>query len=309
MEGNISPLLQPEQTEEELLIKYPAFDDPFAYVQSVDPLTRHQYYYIERLIEDNWITERDLLIVKTLFVHRWMTFTQICNLFFEGSDRVRVRRRLRKLLKYGLIRTITWRSYSKTKSKASCPNLYEIGASGADILNFKYGIPVGSRDPRKARATELIYKFKYIIANELYIQMKRELQLMHFQFSPMVQLGEELQVPTARYILRTPDGGDLGFYLICHRDDGKWAKTLSFQVEFFKKLMNETKQQFILVILVSDDTKAALANKIVSLGGFADYTWFVTDSDLYNPDLLLSTSFFDIQNDEKQYFDLRSESN
>ncbi|MCC3379285.1 replication-relaxation family protein [Paenibacillus farraposensis] len=308
MEGNISPLLQPEQTGE-VLIKYPAFDDPFAYVKSVDPLTRHQYYYIERLIGNNWITERDLLIVKTLFVHRWMTFTQICDLFFEGTDRPTVRRRIRKLLKYGLLRTITWRSYSKTKSKAACPSLYEIGASGADILNFKYGMRVGARDPRTAKATDLNYKFKYILTNELYIQMKRELQLMHFEFTPLVYLGDDLQVPTARYILRTPDGGDLEFYLICHRDDGKWTKTLRFQVEFFKKLMNETKQQFILVILVSDDTKAALANKIVQLGGFADYTWFVTDNDLYNPNLMLATSFFDIENDEKQYFDLRSESN
>ncbi|WP_277376412.1 replication-relaxation family protein [Paenibacillus polymyxa] len=302
MEGNILPLLQQDRTEA-VLVRYPMYDDPFAYVEGLSPLTMHQYYYIEKLINQNWITDRDLLIVKTLFVHRWLTFTQICKLFFEDNEPATVRKRIKKLLKHGLIRTITWRSHSK--SKAACPSLYELGASGADILNNKYGVRVGSRDPRHGKATKLHYKFKYVLANELYIQLSRELHLMHFEFTPVFRMGEEVQTPTAKFILRTPGGTDLPFILICHRDEEKWMKTLRYQVEFYKSYMNETGEQFILVILVSDEKKAEIANKIVRTEGFGETTWFVTDNDLFSPDHSLSkNSFFEITDGVKQYFDL-----
>lgn len=301
MENLVSPLIKAQHTvvEEKSLM-----DDPYAYVTNLDELTRHEYYYIARKIEQGWITDRDVELVKFAHVHRWMTLSQISRLFFPEVERDEtVRNRVNRLLKYGLLRRVQWSSYSKPKENK--PTLYELGASGADILKYKYGMFLGHRDPRSPKPTTMLYRMRYIATNELYIQLRVSFDLVHFEFHPTLTLKEEQQVPTAKFVLRNPKGREIPFYLICHREDEKWVKTIRYQAKFFKEYFTAMNPEATLVILVSSDEKSSLASKIVEQEGVGTYTWFVTDTDLYAPALDLRNSFFAYQNGQKFYYDLQ----
>ncbi|OME78642.1 hypothetical protein BK120_23165 [Paenibacillus sp. FSL A5-0031] len=301
MENLVSPLIKAEQSvvEEKQLL-----DDSYAYVAKLDILTRHDYYYILQKIDQGWITERDVELVKFLHVHRWVTFSQITRLFFFDVERENtVRKRINRLLKYGLIRRLHWSSYSRPKENK--PSFYEIGASGADILKFSFGTNLGSRNPRSSKPTTMLYRMKYIVTNELYIQLRNTFDLAHFEFHPTLVFKEEQQVPTAKFVLKTPNGRFMPFYLICHREDEKWLKTIRYQANFFTNYINANDPDAILVVLVSSQDKASLASKIIEQEGTGAITWFVTDSDLYDDNMKLSNAFFSYQNGEKFYYDLQ----
>lgn len=295
-----SPLTNPLESAS-VLHRYPVFDDPYAHVTGIDPITNHQFYYIENLIEREWLTERDINIVKTIFVHRCMTFAQIHSIFFPDCSRLEtVRKRLGRLVKYGLIRRVSWGSYSKNKSE--CPVLYELGASGADILKYKYSIQVGSRDPRSSKPSTLAFKFKYVVTNQLYMELSK-LDLKHFEFNPVLKLNDEVQVPMAYYVLQNPKGMDIQFHLLCYREDEKWMKTLTYQLDFFRRYYQaEDRKRNILVIHVSDDAKAECAVKVVHLAGLSFDPWFITDSDLYNKEVPVTSKFFMFESDGSRYY-------
>ena len=84
MQHFVSPLIKSEQTGVQIK---PLYDDPYGYVTKLDPLTRHEYFYILKKIEQGWITERDIEITKFTLVHRWMTLSQIDRLFFSETER------------------------------------------------------------------------------------------------------------------------------------------------------------------------------------------------------------------------------
>lgn len=300
MEYHVSPLIKDQEPG---LISKPLLDDPYAYITKLDPLTRHEYYYIAGKIEQGWITERDIEIVRFIFVHRWVTLSQIARIFFPESDREgTVRARTRKLIKHGLLRKITWSSYSNPKENR--PSYYELGASGADILKFRFGAFLGHRDPRMPKETTMLFRMKYVITNELYIQLRESFNLVYFEFHPILTMKEEQQIPTAKFILRNPKGKDLSFFLICHRDEEKWLKTIRFHARFYKQYLENIEKDSILVVLVSTDEKAKVANMILEQEG-AINTWFVTDEDLYNDNIKLSQGFFFYDNDKKVYYDLQ----
>jgi hypothetical protein len=301
MEYHVSPLIKSEETGVQIK---PAFDDPYAYITNLDPLTRHEYYYINGKIEQGWITERDIEIVRFIFVHRWLTISQITRLFFPDSDReLTARTRIRKLLKHGLIRKIQWTSYSNPSENR--PSYYELGGSGADILKYRYGAFLGHRDPRMPKQTTMLFRMKYIVSNEFYIQLRECFDLIHFEFHPVLVFKEEQQIPTAKYTLKNPKGKALSFYLICHREDEKWIKTIRYQAQFYKQYLTSADPDVLLVILLSTDDKAILANKILEQEGISKFVWFVTDNDLYDNKMRLTESFFTFNDNKKTYYDLR----
>lgn len=299
MNHNVSPLTNSSSSS---FVKKTILDDPYAYITKMDPLLRHEYYYILNKIDKGWITERDIELVRFLFVHRWLTLSQIGKLFFLDSEReATVRNRTRKLIKYGLIRSVQWTSHSNTKENK--PSLYEIGSSGADILKYKFGVFLGHRDPRNPKPTTMLFRMRYIATNELYAQMKENFDLTFFEFHPVHELKEEKQVPTAQYVLRNPKGIELSFILICYRDDEKWVKTLRHQAQFYKNHL-ETVNNTTLVILVSTEEKAILASKVLEQEKVLDKTWFVTDADLFNDELKINQSFFYFEEGRKIYYNL-----
>jgi hypothetical protein len=301
MEFQVSPLIN--TTGEMALQPKPVWDDPYAYITGMDQLTRHEFYYIEEKIKNGWITDRDIEIVKFLFVHRWITLIQLQQIFFGEAERDEtVKKRVRKLLKYGLIRRIQWKTYSSpTENRQS---LYELGASGADILKYRYGIALGNRDPRAARPTTMLYRMKYIVTNELYIQLRENFNMIHFEFHPILKLEDDQQIPMARYILQTPANKKIIFYLVVHRDDEKWLKTLRYQAQFYKSYISGGEDGGILVLLLSSDEKAVLAQKLLLQEGITNLVWFITDKDLYDTEKDIKTSFFFFKDEGKQYYNL-----
>jgi hypothetical protein len=279
-------------------------DDPYAFITKRDELTHHDFYYIQRKLEQNWITERDIELIKFIHVHRWLTLSQISRLFFPEVDRDRsVRTRVNRLMKFGLLRRIKWSSYSQpTENK---PSFYELGNSGADILKYQYGMSLGQREPRLQKPQTMLFRMKHIATNELYIQLRESFNLVHFEFHPSLKNKEEHVVPIAKYVLRNPKGREMPFYLICHREEEKWVKTVRFQARFFKEYIANVEKEAILVILVSTDEKALLASKIAEQEGAGTFTWYVTDKDLHDYNISLKNGFFFYQNGEKLYYDLR----
>ncbi|MBU5441881.1 replication-relaxation family protein [Paenibacillus sp. MSJ-34] len=252
MEYHVSPLIK--TGDQPTLQPKPVWDDPYAYITGMDPLTRHEFYYIEEKIKQGWITERDIEIVRFLFVHRWITLPQIQRLFFPDAERDETtKKRVRKLLKHGLIRRIQWKSYANPNENRQ--SYYELGASGADILKFRFGVHLGHRDPRATRPTTMLYRAKYVVTNELYIQLRENFNMTHFEFHPILILKEEQQVPMARFNLKTPKGKCITFYLVVHREDEKWMKTLRYQAQFYKQYLTEVEREAILVFLVRYDEK------------------------------------------------------
>ncbi|MDN4067565.1 replication-relaxation family protein [Paenibacillus vini] len=299
MENQVSPLLNLEQV---VVHSNPILDDTYAYISSMDPLTRHDYHYILEKIEHGWITERDIEIAKFVFVHRWVTLSQISRLFFPDTERENtIRKRIGKMLKYGLLRKVRWTSYSRQTENR--PSLYELGASGADILKYKFGTFIGQRDPRSPKQATMLFRMRYIITNELYIQLRSSFNLVHFEFHPVLNYMEEQQVPTATFTLKNPKGKKLSFFLICHREDEKWLKTVRFQAVFYSKYLMDIGKGNTLIILVSTSEKAEIANKILEQEGVKG-AWFITDEDLYNDQKSLTDSFFTYQDQQKLYFDL-----
>lgn len=299
MEHMVSPLINPEEAK---VPTYPLLDDPYSYVTEIDALTKHQYYYIERKIEQGWITSRDIDIVRFVFVHRWVTLSQIDRIFFPEVERENTARtRMKKILKYGLLRKIKWTSYST--GKETRPALYEVGASGADILKFRFATFLGQRDPRHTKPTTMLFRMKYVAVNELYLQMREEFNLVHFEFHPILKINYEQQVPTARFSLRNPSGKEIDFVLICHREDENWLKTIRYQAMFYAtyKTVNHT---LTLLIHVSTDEKAKMANQVLSQEGLAG-VWFITDDDLFDKNKHITQSFSFIDKEGNQiYYDL-----
>ncbi|MGO4695528.1 replication-relaxation family protein [Paenibacillus sp. 2TAB26] len=301
MDNLVSPLIKPEHT---VVAEKQFLDDPYAYVTQIDKLTKHDYYYILQKIEQGWITDRDVELVKFLHVHRWITLSQIARLFFFDVERYgTVRKRVNRLLKYGLIRKLQWSSYSRPTDNK--PSFYELGASGADILKYKYGTLLGNRDPRSLKPTTMLYRQRYIATNELYVQLRHSFELVHFEFHPTLSFKEDQQVPTAKYVLKNPKGYMIPFYLICHREDEKWLKTIRYQAKFYADYISAVDKDATLVVLVSSDAKASLASKIVEQEGAGPITWFVTDNDLYDSEISLNKAFFAYQDGEKIYYDLQ----
>lgn len=301
MDNLVSPLIK---NDHGVVEDKPLLDDPYAFVSKFDDLTRHEYYYISNKIEQGWITDRDIELVKFIHVHRWVTLSQITRLFFKDVEREEtVRKRVNRLLKYGLLRRLQWKSYSRPKENK--PSFYELGASGADILKLKFGTHLGHRDPRNLKPSSMLYRMRYVVTNEFYLQLISGFNLMHWEFHPVLVMEEEQQVPTAKFVLRNPKGRDLSFYLICHREDEKWMKTIRYQAVFFKNYFRMNELASILVVHISSDEKAEIAAKIMEQEGMAENTWFITDSDLYNPEVNLSKSFFSYQKGKKFYYDLQ----
>ena len=140
MEQNVSPLLKLQKTI--AVPEQPAWDDPYAFITKQSNLPGHDYYYIERKIASNWITERDIDLVRFIFVHRWLVLKQIERLFFPDVNRDKsVRNRLNRLIEFGLLRRTQWTSYSLPEKNR--PRLYELGDAGADILKYKFGMMTG----------------------------------------------------------------------------------------------------------------------------------------------------------------------
>ncbi|AGA60022.1 hypothetical protein Theco_4018 (plasmid) [Thermobacillus composti KWC4] len=302
MEFHVSPLIKPEQNSG--VKEKPFFDDPYAYITKMDPLTRHDFYYIQKKIEQGWITERDIEIVKFIFVHRWLTLSQITRLFFPDTEREQTaRNRVRKMMKHGLIRKLQWTSYSSPRENR--PSYYELGASGADILKYRFGMVLGHRDPRMPKPTTMLFRMKYIVTNELYIHLRENFNMVHFEFHPILTMKEEQQIPTAKYVLRNPKGKEMTFYLVVHREDEKWLKTLRYQAQFYKTYLGTVEKGAILVILVSTGEKAELANKVMEQEGASGYVWYVTDEELYNKEVKLTQGFFVFQDGQKTYYDLQ----
>lgn len=302
MDQNVSPLIKPQKNI--AVPEQPAWDDPYAYITNQSSLPGHEFYYIERKIEKSWITERDLELVRFIFVHRWVVLKQIERLFFPDVDRDKsVRNRLNRLIEYGLLRRTQWTSYSLPEKNRS--SIYELGDSGADILKYKYGIFPGQRDPRTPKTTTMIFRMRYVITNELYIQLRESFDLVHFEFHPSLKRKEEHVVPTAKFVLRNPKGKEMPFYLLCHRDDEKWVKTIRFQARFFKEYIINEDKEATLIVLVSTDEKALLASKIAEQEGSVGRIWFITDKDLLDDGVDLRRGFFVFKNGEKIYYDLR----
>lgn len=303
MEFNVSPLIKKEQNAG--VTWKPFFDDTYAYITNIIPLTRHDYYYIERKIEQGWITERDIEIIKFVFVHRWATVSQLARLFFSESEREKNKTadtRLKKMMKFGLLRKIQWSSYVNPQKNR--PSIYEMGASGADVLKYRFGMALGHRDPRTPKPTTMLYRLKYIVTNELYIQLRENFNMVHFEFHPILTLKEEQQIPTAKYVLRNPKGKDMTFYLQVHRDDEKWLKTLRYQAQFYKRYLGEVEKGATLVILVSTAEKAELAHKVFEQEDASEFVWYLTDEELFSNEINLTQAFFVFQNMQKVYYDL-----
>lgn len=299
---NISPLITPQTNT--AVPEQPAWDDPYATLTQQSELPGHSYHYIERKISSNWITERDIELVKFIFVHRWLVMKQIERLFFPDVERDKsVRNRLNRLVEYGLLRRAQWTSYSQPDKNR--PSLYELGDSGSDILKNKFGLIPGQRDPRMAKPATMLYRMKYVITNELYIQLRESFDLIHFEFHPSLKRKEEHVVPTAKFLLRTPKGREMPFYLLCHREEEKWLKTIRFQMRFLKDYIIAEDKSAIIIVLVSSDEKAALANKIAEQEGAASMVWYVTDKDLLDGQINLRQGFFTYTNGEKVFYDLR----
>jgi hypothetical protein len=182
--------------------------------------------------------------------------------------------------------------------------MYELGDSGADILKYQYGMSLGQRDPRFQKPQTMLFRMKHIATNELYIQLRESFNLVHFEFHPSLKNKEEHVVPIAKYVLRNPKGREMPFYLICHREEEKWVKTVRFQARFFKEYISTVENEATLVVLVSTDDKALLASKIAEQEGASTFTWYVTDKDLHDFNVNLRKGFFFYQNGEKMYYDL-----
>ncbi|QHW35441.1 hypothetical protein GZH47_31575 (plasmid) [Paenibacillus rhizovicinus] len=303
MDINVSPIIKPQRNV--AVPEQPAWDDPYAYITDQSKLPKQDFYYIDEKINKSWITDRDIDLVRFIFVHRWVVLKQIERLFFPDVDRDKsVRDRINRLIKYGLLRRTQWSSYSLPEKNR--PSIYELGDSGADILKYKYGIMVGQRDPRTPKATTMIYRMRYVITNELYIQLRQSFDLVHFEFHPSIKRKEEHVVPTAQFVLRNPKGKEMPFYLLCHREDEKWVKTIRFQARFFKEYFSSSEEKdTTLVVLVSSDEKALLASKIAEQEGLKSRIWFVTDKDLLDDAVDLRKGFFVFNDGEKLYYDLR----
>ncbi|WP_337035187.1 replication-relaxation family protein [Paenibacillus illinoisensis] len=299
MEHMVSPLINPEEAK---VPTYPLLDDPYSYVAEIDTLTKHQYYYIERKIEQGWITSRDIAIVRFVFVHRWVTLSQIDRIFFPEAERENTARtRMKKLLKYGLLRKIKWTSYSTVTETR--PALYEVGASGADVLKFRFAMFLGQRDPRHSKPTTMLFRMKYVAVNELYLQMREEFNLVHFEFHPILKNNDDQQVPTARFSLKNPSGKEVDFVLVCHREDENWLKTIRYQAMFYAayKTVNRSLN---LLVQVSTYEKAKMANNVFSQEGL-ESAWYITDDDLFDKTKNIVQSFSSIDNEgNRTYYDL-----
>lgn len=296
-----SPLIKPNTST--VLPERPQWDDPYAFVLSISPNTGNDYWWIEQKIHNNWITERDIQLVQFLSVHRWVVLDQIKRLFFPDVGRdLSVRKRVSKLIKFGLIRRVKWTSYSGG-DKRNRPSIYELGDSGADILKHRYGILLGSRDPRSSKPSTMLFRFRYVITNEFYIKLRESFDVVHFEFHPTINFKEDNIIPTAKFILRTPKGKIMPFYLICHRDDEKWLKTLRYQGRILKEYVASVEPNAIIILLVSSEEKALLASKVLEQEGASNFTWFTTDRELL-ADVPLNKGFFFFENGEKVYYDL-----
>ncbi|MGP3788550.1 replication-relaxation family protein [Paenibacillus sp. 1A_MP2] len=300
MEHLVSPLTN---SPPQVVHIYPLLDDPYAHITQLGELTKHNYHYILKKIEHGWITDRDIEIVNFVSVHRWVTLSQIFKIFFPDVEREEtVRNRIRKMMKYGLLRKIEWSSYSK--GSVGRPSFYEIGASGADILKFRFGAFLGHRDPRNPKPTTMLFRMKYIATNELYLQLREHFKLVHFEFHPILKLQEEQQVPTAKFTLINPVGKEMSFILLCHREEEKWLKTIRYQAMFYKQYLKNSEGSSIMIVHVSTTDKANLVSKIFEQEGLST-VWFVTDEDLFDKDMVLTKSFFFFSNGEKVYYDLQ----
>lgn len=303
MEQFVSPLINP-QPNLVAVPEMPRWDDPYAFITQLSPLHANNFYYIEQKIKNNWITERDIEIAKFVLVHRWVVLDQIKRLFFPPSDEYyRVRHRMTRLLKFGILRRINWTSYSGPDRNR--PSIYELGDSGADILKLRLGMFIGNRDPRQAKPATMLFRFRYVITNELYIKLREAFDMVYFEFHPNLHWKEEKTIPTAKYILRNPKGREMPFYLCCYREDEKWVKTIRFQSLFFKQYKANVDPDAIMVVLVSTDEKALLASKIAEQEGTSSFTWYVTDKDLLFNNVNLSQGFFFFNNGKKTHYDLR----
>ena len=201
-----------------------------------------------------------------------------------------------------MLRKIQWSSYSNPQENK--PSFYELGASGADILKYRHGANLGTRDPRSLKPTTMLAKMRYILTNELYIKLRESFDLIHFEFHPLLTVDDQQQIPTARYILRNPKGKELTFYVVCHREEEKWLKTLRYQAQFYKQYLEKIEPGSTLIMVVSTDEKADIANKVLELEDVKDKVWFATDDDLFNSKMKLTQGFFVYQNREKIYYDL-----
>ncbi|MFD2614714.1 replication-relaxation family protein [Paenibacillus gansuensis] len=303
MENLVSPLIKPSSNT--VLPERPQWDDPYAFLLSMSPLAQNDYWWIEQKIKAGWITDRDIQLVRFLSVHRWIVLDQIRRIFFpDVKDFISVRKRVSRLIRYGLLRRIKWTSYSGGTER-NRPSIYELGDSGADILKYMHGISLGNRDPRHQKPATMLYRSRYVITNELYIKLREAFNMVHFEFHPTLKWKDIQVIPTAKYVLRSPKGREMPFYLICHREDEKWVKTVRFQAAFFKEYIANVEPQATIVVLVSNDEKALLANKIAEQEGASSFTWFVTDKDLLYNEVHLSQGFFFFEKGEKTYYDLR----
>ncbi|MGU3473153.1 replication-relaxation family protein [Paenibacillus sp. D51F] len=300
MENMVSPLIKPQPNN--AVPEKPQWDDPFAFVTHISPLPNNDFDFIDRKIQSNWITEREIELVKFLFVHRWLVLAQIKKLFFPDVREDTIRRRIDRMMKFGLIRRVQWTSYSSPGR--SRPSMYELGDSGADILKFRFGINPGPRDPRSKKAASMLYRMRYVVTNELYIKLREAFNMVHFEFHPSLVWKEAQVIPTAKYALRTPGGREMPFYLLCHREDEKWVKTIRFQARFFKEYLANVEKETTLVVFVSTDEKALLASKIMEQEGVGAATWFITDKDILFDNVHLSKGFFFYNKGEKTYYDL-----
>lgn len=292
----MKPLLSPF-IKQEIEEDYPLLDDPYAYITRIDRPQSILYENIQRRIDNHWITERDIEIIHFLYVHRWVLRHQIHRLFFSGLSKHRSNERLKKLRKIGMVSLIEWNSYARKTNK---PAIYEIGAQGADILTYEYGIRLGSRHPRKRREHSLSHRFKYVSINELYIQLLEHFQVKRFEFHPVLQIIDETQVPMAKMVLATPNR-DIMFYLLNIREEENWMKTLRYQAYFYKRYRKE--EEFILIVQVSTEERAKKAKDILEQEGMED-NWFMKDDDLENRNKKLTQSFFTFNNGTLTYYDL-----
>lgn len=303
MDNLVSPLIKP--SSKPVLPIRPQWDDPYAFLVNMSPLPANDYWWIEQKIKMGWITVRDIELVKFLSVHRWVVLDQIRRLFFpEAKESITVRKRVSKLIRYGLIRRIKWTSYS-AGTERNRPSIYELGDSGADILKYMFGISLGNRDPRHQKPATMLYRSRYVITNEMYIKLREAFNVAHFEFHPTLKWKDKQVIPTAKYVLRNPKGREIPFFLFCHREDEKWLKTVRYQTAFLKEYITNVEPQATVVILVSNDEKAILTSKIAEQEGVASFVWFITDKDLLYDEVHLTQGFFFFDKGEKTYYDLR----
>ena len=233
-------------------------DIPFHYVAGVQQwevgeLTRRKVPLrsLMEMVSDGRVTPRDLTILEKLMYHRFMTSSQLAELFFNGSLRASSER---------LSRLVQLRLLHRFRSDPPyLPNVYVLDDSGFTLLQFHR--PLSFRQSKwrfdlNVRPLEAI--LRYLALNQLAVRLRRLPCLKTFGLDPVVPIMENMNLyPGCMFSLERNDRQWLFFAEAPRRDPG-WLDLLNKKLTYYGYYLdNRAWEQYgdepVLIIIAESD--------------------------------------------------------